>query len=78
MTTKLTKEQAITISGYTEILICDFADLQEDVEKRLRSFLHNETKRRPTIFVVVNFEVCSGAPVAYMSTRDGATRVPTD
>ena len=35
MTTKLTKEQAITISGYTEILICDFADLQEDVEKRL-------------------------------------------
>ena len=35
MTTKLTKEQAITISGYTEILICDFADLHKDVEKRL-------------------------------------------
>ena len=35
MTPKLTKEQAIIISGYTEILICDFADLQEDVEKRL-------------------------------------------
>lgn len=28
--------------------------LQDGVEKKLRSFLHKETKRRPTIFVVVN------------------------
>lgn len=35
MTTKLTKEQAIIISGYTGVLICEFADLHEDVEKRM-------------------------------------------
>ena len=32
---KLTKKQAIVISGYTEILMCDFGDFHEDVEKRL-------------------------------------------
>lgn len=32
---KLTKEQAIIISGYTQVLICDFGDLHEDIEKRL-------------------------------------------
>lgn len=32
---KLTKEQAIIISGYTGVLICNFADLHEDVEKRM-------------------------------------------
>lgn len=31
----LTKEQAIVISGYTGILICDFGDLHEEIEKRL-------------------------------------------
>ena len=35
MTPKLTKEQAIIISGYTGVLICNFADLHEDVEKRM-------------------------------------------
>lgn len=35
MTPKLTKEQAIIISGYTGILICAFSDFHEDVEKRL-------------------------------------------
>ena len=35
MTTKLTKEQAIIISGYTGFLICQFSDLQNDVEKRV-------------------------------------------
>lgn len=35
MTPKLTKEQAITISGYTGVLICEFEDLHKDVEKRL-------------------------------------------
>lgn len=35
MTTKLTKEQAIIISGYSGILICRFSDLHEDVEKRV-------------------------------------------
>ena len=28
--------------------------LQQDVEKKLKSFLHNETKRRPMIFVTLN------------------------
>lgn len=32
---KLTKKQAIVISGYTMILICEFSDLHEDIEKRL-------------------------------------------
>lgn len=32
---KLTKEQAIIISGYTGILCCKFEDLHKDVEKRL-------------------------------------------
>lgn len=36
MTTKLTKEQAVIISGYTGFLICDFVDLHEDIEKRLQ------------------------------------------
>lgn len=35
MTPKLIKEQAVIISGYTGILICNFADLHEDVEKRM-------------------------------------------
>jgi len=35
MTPKLTKEQAIIISGYTGFLICRFSDLHEDVEKRV-------------------------------------------
>lgn len=35
MTPKLTKEQAIIISGYTGVLICNFADLHGDVERRL-------------------------------------------
>ena len=29
-------------------------NMKQDVESRLRSFLFNETKRRPMIFVVVN------------------------
>lgn len=32
---KLTKEQAIVISGYTMVLMCDFSDLHQDIEKRL-------------------------------------------
>ena len=32
---KLTKEQAIIISGYTGILMCKFSLLHEDIEKRL-------------------------------------------
>ncbi|MEC6833005.1 helix-turn-helix transcriptional regulator [Photobacterium toruni] len=32
---KLTKEQAIIVSGYTQILMCDFSDLHKDIEKRL-------------------------------------------
>lgn len=35
MTQKLTKEQAIIISGYTGFLICPFSDLHADVERRL-------------------------------------------
>lgn len=35
MTPKLTKEQAIIVSGYTGFLICQFSDLQNDVEKRM-------------------------------------------
>ena len=35
MTPKLTKEQAIIISGYTGFLVCQFSDLQNDVEKRM-------------------------------------------
>ena len=35
MTQKLTKEQAIIISGYTGFLICQFSDLQNDVGKRM-------------------------------------------
>lgn len=33
--TPLTREQAIVISAYTGFLICDFADMQEGVEKKL-------------------------------------------
>jgi hypothetical protein len=33
--TPLTKEQAIVVSGYTSILICNFADLHQEIEKRL-------------------------------------------
>jgi hypothetical protein len=33
--TKLTKEQAIVITGYTGITACNFGDFQGDVEKRL-------------------------------------------
>jgi hypothetical protein len=32
---KLTKEQAIIISGYTGITCCNFRYLHEDIEKRL-------------------------------------------
>ena len=32
---KLTKEQAIVITGFTGILACNFSDFHEDVEKRL-------------------------------------------
>jgi hypothetical protein len=32
---KLTKEQAIIITGYTGITACDFSTFHEDVEKRL-------------------------------------------
>lgn len=33
--TKLTKEQAIILTGYTGCTCCTFADFQKDVEKRL-------------------------------------------
>ena len=33
--TKLTKEQAIIITGYTGITACNFGDFHGDVEKRL-------------------------------------------
>lgn len=40
---KLTKEQAIVISGFTGIVACNFSLLHEDVEKRLgRPFLTHE------------------------------------
>ena len=32
---KLTKEQAIVITGFTGKLACKFADFHEDVEKRM-------------------------------------------
>ena len=32
---KLTTEQAVVISAYTEILICNFSDLQKAVEDKL-------------------------------------------
>jgi hypothetical protein len=32
---KLTKEQAIIVSGYTGFLICQFPDLHADIERRL-------------------------------------------
>ena len=35
MMSKLTKEQAVIISGYTMVLCCRFSDLHEEIEKRL-------------------------------------------
>ena len=35
MTEKLSKQQAIIISGYTGVTCCNFSLLHEDVEKRL-------------------------------------------
>lgn len=35
MSKRITKEQAIIISGYTGYLACEFALLHEDVEKRM-------------------------------------------
>lgn len=32
---KLTKEQAIVLSGFTGILMCDFSSFHEDVERRI-------------------------------------------
>lgn len=32
---KLTKEQAIIVSGFTGTLCCEFSDFHEDIEKRL-------------------------------------------
>ncbi len=32
---KLTKEQAVVVSGYTGFLICDFSDMHREIEKRL-------------------------------------------
>jgi hypothetical protein len=32
---KLTKEQAIVLTGFTGTLCCNFSDFHEDVEKRL-------------------------------------------
>lgn len=32
---RLTKEQAIVISGYTMVLMCDFGELHKDIEIRL-------------------------------------------
>lgn len=32
---KLTKEQAVIITGYTGIMICQFPDFHQDVEKRM-------------------------------------------
>lgn len=35
MIEKLSKEQAIVISGYTMTLCCSFSDLHEEIERRL-------------------------------------------
>ena len=32
---KLTKEQAVVVSGYTMVLCCGFSDLHQEIEKRL-------------------------------------------
>lgn len=32
---KLTKEQAVVVSGYTGFLCCPFSDLHYDIEKRM-------------------------------------------
>lgn len=32
---KITKEQAVVLSGFTGILMCNFGDLHGDVEKRM-------------------------------------------
>jgi len=32
---KLTEEQAIVLTGFADILMCDFGKFHEDVEKRL-------------------------------------------
>lgn len=40
---KLTKKQAIVITGYTGKLACDFSDFHADVEKRIgRSVMSHE------------------------------------
>jgi len=31
----LTKEQKLILSGFTGVLMCDFSDLHEDIERRL-------------------------------------------
>lgn len=33
--TKFTKEQALTITGFTGVSACNFGDFQEDVQKRM-------------------------------------------
>lgn len=33
---KITKEQAIVLSGFTGILMCHFSELHQDVEKRMK------------------------------------------
>lgn len=32
---KLTKEQALAVSGFTGILCCKFSDLHEEIERRI-------------------------------------------
>ncbi len=43
----LTKDQAIVISAYTGVLICSFADMHEECEKRLGTpiFTHEFANR---------------------------------
>ena len=49
---RLTKEQAIVISAYTGVLICDFGDMHEDVERRMKrpvwthEFANEEMRKR--------------------------------
>ena len=46
---KLTKDQALVITGYTGILACSFSDFHEDVEKRLQRHVFTHEFASPIV-----------------------------
>jgi hypothetical protein len=50
---KLTRDQAIIISAYTGVLICEFSDMHADIEKRLGYPVFTHQLAEPSVMVQI-------------------------